>query len=50
MRCRQCDAEIDPLEVFPGTTCLGCFETDPQTRREAREMTAEKLAKMWSAD
>ena len=45
--CTKCGKEVDPLEVFPGGLCLGCYT--PIGEAEARTMTADKLARMWGA-
>lgn len=43
--CIDCGATVDNLEVFPGPRCFPCYE--PIGEREARTMTAERLAQMW---
>jgi len=43
--CTKCGWVVHPLEVFPGGLCLDCYR--PIGEREARTMTAEKLARMW---
>lgn len=48
MKCRKCKCAVGEWEIFPGFRCLKCFEACPETQRAVREMTAEKLAKMWS--
>jgi hypothetical protein len=47
MKCIDCDRRIEEFCEFPGPRCLDCHAADPGVQREVREMTAEKLAKMW---
>lgn len=47
MKCRDCDRRIEEFCEFPGPRCLDCHAADPGVQREVREMTAERLAKMW---
>lgn len=47
MKCRKCRGEVHPLEIFPDHHCLECYAACPETQRMTREMTAEKLARMW---
>lgn len=42
--CKQCNREIDRLEVFPGPLCLECYAKSPEGRRMP---TAAELVGMW---
>ncbi len=42
--CTKCGATVDPLEVFPGTVCIGCHAASPEGRRMP---TANELTAMW---
>jgi hypothetical protein len=47
--CRDCHAQIDPLDVFPKQRCLSCHANAPEVKRELGAMTGESLAIMWGA-
>jgi hypothetical protein len=47
MKCRDCGADVDPLEMFPKNRCLSCHASAPEVQRELAGMTAESLAQMW---
>ena len=49
MTCNDCGREVDPLEVFPKQRCLNCHASAPEVRHELRNMTGERLARMWGA-
>jgi len=39
IKCTKCNADIDPLEVFPGQICLGCHAAkwDQMDDRQQRQ-------------
>ncbi|AID58978.1 hypothetical protein PBI_GAIA_162 [Mycobacterium phage Gaia] len=45
--CTDCGISVDPLEIFPKNRCLNCHASSPETIRELRAMTGERLAQMW---
>jgi hypothetical protein len=47
IRCADCGADVDPLELFPRNRCLACHAAAPEVRRMHAAMTGEKLAAMW---
>lgn len=40
MKCKDCNRDIDPLEVFPGNRCLACHKkiVDNQALNDSKEV------------
>ena len=46
--CVSCAKPVHELAVFPGGRCLSCHAARPEVKRQAANMTGEKLAAMFS--